>query len=133
MLANRNKHISVCVRGLGVLVGSKADRGSLAWTNVISNPSHYCHHKNSHYNKYFSYHRAKHPEAVICCQFYICSSLKCRIVKYVVMKRYYGEFWGIIFTTSLIQRFLMNKPQCKMISSACPSDQHVFFCLFFPF
>ena len=25
------------------------------------------------------------------------------------------------------------KPQCKMISSACPSDQQIFFCLFLPF
>ena len=33
-----------------------------------------------------------------------------------LIKRYYGERWNIIFDTSLKQRFLMNKPQGKILS-----------------
>ena len=69
-------------RGLVVPLGSQANRGSPTWLNIISSPSHCYHHKNSHYNMYPNYHITKHPEAIICCHYCTCSSLKCKIVKY---------------------------------------------------
>lgn len=79
---------------------------------------HSYHHQNSRYKIYYNCHIEKHPEAVICFHYCTYSSLKCRIVNYVLIKRYYVECLGIIFATSLIQMFLMNNPQGKMISSA---------------
>lgn len=105
-------------RDLGVWVGPQANRRSLACLNVTSSPSHCYHYQNSRYKIYYNCHIGKHPEAVICFHYCTYSSLKCRIVNYVLIKMYYVECLGIIFATSLIQMFLMNNPQGKMISSA---------------
>ena len=60
--------------GLGVSVGPQGDRGSLAWLNVTSSPSHCYHHKNSH----------------------------CIIVKYMLIKRYYRDCLGVILQFSSV-------------------------------